>query len=236
LLVGEIQVSPVVGLKENQALEQLAAAGLKGQVGSRQYNAEVPEGQVMDQDPAAGERVRRGRVVTLTISQGSRMVTVPPVVGYTERDARLQLENAGFRVAGDSLKVHHPSIPAGSVVEQTPPGNSKQPEGSEVRLIVSKGPEPQFIPAPDLIGHTLAEAQQMLAAAKLEQGTLTYRRSEEQFAGIVIEQDPRPNASVLQGSAINLVVSQGPGPAEKQLRVTVPPPPDNKDHEVRIEV
>ncbi|CEP69437.1 PASTA [Moorella glycerini] len=236
LLVGETVVPPVTGLTEGQAMDRLAAAGLRGQVGSRQYNAEIPAGQVMAQEPAAGERVRRGRVVTLTVSQGSRMVTVPPVVGFTEREARLQLENAGLRVVGDSLKVYHPSIPAGSVVEQNPPGNTKQPEGTEVRLIVSKGPEPQLVPAPRLIGYSLAEAQQQLAAAKLQQGTLTYQRSEEQFPGIVIDQDPRPGSSVLQGSAINLVVSQGPGPAQKQLGVTVPPAPDDKDHEVRIVV
>ena len=122
------------------------------------------------------------------------------------------------------------------MAEQSPPGNSKQPEGSEVRLIISKGPEPQLIPAPNLIGKTLAEAQQELTAAQLKQGTLTYQRSEEQFAGIIVAQDPRPETSVLQGGAINLVVSQGPGPERKQIDVTVPPTLDNKEHEVRIVV
>ncbi|WP_258359463.1 protein kinase domain-containing protein [Moorella sulfitireducens] len=236
LLVGETVVPPVVGLSESQAMDRLATAGLRGQVGSRQYNSEVPAGQVMAQDPGPGEQVRRGRVVILTVSQGTRLVTVPPVIGLTERDARLRLENEGFRVAADSLKAYHPSIPAGSVVEQNPPGNSKQPEGTEVRLIISKGPEPQLIPAPSLLGKTLAEAQQELAAAKLQQGTLTYQRSEEQFPGIVIDQDPRPGASVLQGSAVNLVVSQGPGPARKQLGITVPPALDDREHEIRIVV
>ena len=236
LLVGETTVPPVTGLPEGQALERLGTAGLKGQVGDRQYNAEVPAGQVITQEPPAGEQVRRGRVVTLTVSQGARMVNVPLVVGVPERDARLRLENEGFRVPAASLTVYHPTIPAGSVAEQSPPGNSKQPEGSEVRLIISKGPEPQLIPAPNLIGKTLAEAQQELTAAQLKQGTLTYQRSEEQFAGIIVAQDPRPETSVLQGGAINLVVSQGPGPERKQIDVTVPPTLDNKEHEVRIVV
>ncbi|WP_338825363.1 Serine/threonine-protein kinase PrkC [Moorella humiferrea] len=236
LMVGETVVPGVIGLNESQALDRLATAGLRGQVGSRQYSTEVPAGQVMAQEPAAGEKVRRGRIVVLTVSQGSRLVTVPSVIGLTERDARLRLENEGFRVAADSLKVYHPSIPQGSVVEQNPPGNSKQPEGTEVRLIISKGPEPQLIPAPSLIGKTLTEAQQELAAAKLQQGTITYQRSEEQFAGIVISQDPRPGASILQGSAVNLVVSQGPGPAQKQLGLTIPPAPDDKEHEIRVMV
>lgn len=236
LAVGETQVPSVVGLPEGQALDQLAAAGLRGQVGDRQYDASIPAGQVMAQDPAANARVRRGRVVTLTVSQGKKLVRVPSVVGQTERNARLMLENANFKVAADTLKVYHPTIPAGSVVDQNPPADSQQPERTEVRLILSKGPEPQFTTVPKLVGSTLAEAQQKLQEAKLTQGTLTYQRSEDQFQDIIIAQDPREGTSVLQGSAINLVVSQGPGPVQKQVAVTIDPAPDDKDHEVRVVV
>jgi len=236
LLVGETQVPPVVGLTESQAMERLATAGLHGQVGFRQHDARVPAGEVVDQEPAAGEQVRRGRVVTLTVSMGMRMVTVPSVISYTEREARLMLENAGFKVLSDSLKVFHPTVPVGSVVEQNPPGNSSQPEGTEVRLIISKGKEPQLVPVPELVGRTLAEARQQLAAAQLQQGTLTYQRSEEHFSNVVIDQDPRADTSVLQGSSVNLVVSQGPGPSKKEMSVNVPPAPDAKPHVVRIVV
>lgn len=236
LAVGETLVPSVVGLPEGQALEQLAAAGLRGQVIARQYDASVPAGQVMAQDPGPNQRVRRGRVVALTVSQGARLVRVPSVIGETERNARLILENANLKVAADTLKVYHPSIPAGSVVDQNPPANTQQPEGTEVRLIISKGPEPQFTTAPSVVGLSLAEAQQKLLEAKLKQGTLTYQRSDNQFPGYIIAQDPREGSNVLQGSAINLVVSQGPGPVQKQVGVTIDPAPDDKDHEVRIVV
>lgn len=234
LLVGETQVPSVIGLTEGTALELLEAAGLRGKVGLRQHDVRIPAGQVMDQEPAANEQVRRGRLVTLTISEGVRMVKVPSVIGYTEREARLTIENAGFKVLSDSLKVFHPTIPAGSVVEQNPPGNSNQPESSEVRLIISKGTEPQLIPVPELVNLTLAEAQQKLAEAKLEQGAPTYRRSEEHFPNIIIEQEPRAGSSVLQGSSVNLVVSQGPGPDRREMDVNIPPAPDDETHVVRI--
>lgn len=236
LAVGETLVPSVVGLQEGQAMDKLGAAGLRGQVVARQYDASIPAGQVMAQDPAPNQKVRRGRVIALTVSQGARLAKVPSVIGETERDARLMLENANFKVAADTLKVYHPTIPAGSVVDQNPPANTQQPEGTEVRLIISKGPEPQFTTAPPLVGLSLAEAQQKLLEAKLKQGTLTYQRSEDQFPGYIIAQDPREGSSVLQGSAINLVVSQGPGPVQKQVGVTIDPAPDDKDHEVRIVV
>lgn len=87
-----------------------------------------------------------------------------------------------------------------------------------------------------MVGLSLAEAQQKLLEAKLKQGTLTYQRSDNQFPGYIIAQDPQEGSNVLQGSAINLVVSQGPGPVQKQVGVTIDPAPDDKDHEVRIVV
>ncbi|MDK2821086.1 MAG: eukaryotic-like serine/threonine-protein kinase [Clostridia bacterium] len=234
LLVGETQVPSVTELTEKEALTRLAKFGLKGKVGNRQYDQDIPEGYVITQDPPAGEKVRRGRMVTLTVSKGKRLITVPNVIGETERNARFKLENANFEVVDESLKVYHPTIPKGSVVEQSPPANSRQPEGTEIRLIVSNGPEPQFIPVPKLVGLPLAEAQQKLAAAGLQQGTITYQRSEDKFSGTVISQDPSPETSVLQGSRVNIVISQGPGPVEKQAGVTIDPAGDGQDHQVRI--
>jgi len=232
-LVGEVEVPKVIGLKEEAALRRLEEAGLRGQVGKYIYS-EAPEGEVVDQTPSPREKVKRGRSVILTVSKGTRMVVVPPVIGLSEREARATLENAGFKVAADSLKAYHPTIPEGSVVEQSPPGGSRQPEGTVVRLVVSKGPKPQMVSVPKLVGLTLGQAQQQLAAARLEVGNISYKRSEEYFPDTVMEQDPPGGSSLLQGSKVNLVVSQGPGPARKEAVITVPPTPDDKPHDIRI--
>jgi serine/threonine-protein kinase len=39
---------------------------------------------------------------------------------------------------------------------------------------------------------------------------------------------------VLQGSSVDIVVSQGPGPNKREMDVTVPPAPDDENHVVRI--
>ncbi|GFN24009.1 Stk1 family PASTA domain-containing Ser/Thr kinase [Thermanaeromonas sp. C210] len=235
LVVGETVVPPVEGLTEAEALNRLAAAGLKGQVAERQNHGEVPRGCVISQNPAAGERIKRSRPVMLVVSLGPRMREVPNVVGDSERDARTKLQNARFNVVISPNEVYHPTIAAGSVVSQEPAAGSLQPEGSDVRITLSKGPEPKWIPAPNLIGKTLMDAQQTLRENKLEQGTVTYQRSEEYFSGVIIDQDPRPDARILQGSAVNLVISQGPGPARQEAVVLIEPT-DDKEHHIRIVV
>ncbi|MGI9952342.1 Stk1 family PASTA domain-containing Ser/Thr kinase [Moorellaceae bacterium AZ2] len=235
LVVGETVVPSVEGLTEADALNTLAAAGLKGQVSGRQNDAEVPQGYVISQDPAAGEKIKRSRPVLLVVSLGPRMREVPNVVGDPERDARTKLQNAQFNVLISPNEVYHPTIAAGSVVSQDPAAGSLRPEGSDVRITLSKGPEPKLIPAPNLIGKTLMDAQQTLRENKLEEGTITYQRSEEYFSGVIIDQDPRPDARILQGSPVNLVISQGPGPRRQEAVVLIEPS-DDKEHHIRIVV
>lgn len=236
LVVGETVVPGVQGLPEGEALSRLAAAGLKGQVIGRKNDAEVPQGYVISQDPGPGERVKRSRPVSLVISLGPRLRQVPNVVGDPERIARMKLQNEKFNVIIDPNAVYHPTIAADSVVRQDPPAGASRPEGSDVRLTLSKGPEPQWINAPNLIGSTLIEAQQKLKDKGLQQGVIIYQRSEEQFAGIIIGQDPPPDTRVLQGSAVNLTISQGPGPSRQDAVVTIEPLNDDKEHNIRIVV
>ncbi|HBT46969.1 MAG TPA: Stk1 family PASTA domain-containing Ser/Thr kinase [Peptococcaceae bacterium] len=235
LVVGDTVVPAVEGLTEAEALNRLAAAGLKGEVAERRNDRDVPRGCVISQTPEAGERVKRSRPVMLVVSLGPRMQEVPNVVGDSEREARTKLQNAQFKVIISPNEVYHPTIAAGSVVSQEPPAGSLQPEGSSVRITLSKGPEPKLISAPDLIGKTLTDAQQTLRENKLEQGAVTYQRSEEYFSGLIIDQDPRPGARILQGSAVNLVISQGPGPARQEAAVLIEPT-DDQEHHIRIVV
>lgn len=236
LVVGETVVPAVQGLPEGEALDRLAAAGLKGQIIGRKNDAEIPQGHVVSQDPGPGERVKRARPVLLVISLGPRLRQVPNVVGDPERIARMKLQNEKFNVIIDPNGVYHPTIAADSVVRQDPPAGASRPEGSDVRIILSKGPEPQWINAPNLIGSTLIEAQQKLKDKGLQQGVITYQRSEEQFAGIIIGQEPPPDSRVLQGSAVNLTISQGPGPSRQDAVVTIEPLNDDKEHSIRIVV
>ncbi|MGB9660640.1 MAG: Stk1 family PASTA domain-containing Ser/Thr kinase [Moorellaceae bacterium] len=234
LAVGETVVPAVQGLPEAEALSRLAAAGLKGQVIGRKNDAEVPQGYVLSQDPQPGEQIKRSRPVLLVISLGPRLYEVPNVIGDPERVARTKLQNAKFNVAIDPNDVYHPTIAAGSVVSQDPPAGTSRPEGSTVRIVLSKGPQPKYISTPTLVGLTLLDAQQKLKDNGLQQGTVTYQRSEEQFAGIIIGQDPQPDTQILQGSAVNLTISQGPGPSRQEAVVTIEPAGDGKEHTIRI--
>ena len=83
-------VPNAVGLTQSDARSQLVEAGFT--VTTAQVFSEQPSGEVVAQDPAAGEKVAPGTKVRLNVSKGSGEVDVPSVVGATLDDARSDLE------------------------------------------------------------------------------------------------------------------------------------------------
>lgn len=72
LEVGEeaktVAVPNVVGMEEDAAKGQIEGAGLKMKVEEKE-DATVPEGQVLSQNPAAGQQVDKGSTVTIVVSK-----------------------------------------------------------------------------------------------------------------------------------------------------------------------
>jgi eukaryotic-like serine/threonine-protein kinase len=135
----------------------------------------------------------------------TEQVTVPDVVGEREDDAVSRLEDAGFEVQVD--REFNDEVQPGRVIEQDPPAGDRVDRGSQVMLLVSRGAQP--VEVPDLTGLTQDEAEQTIADAGFEVGSVTSRESQED-EGTVVDQSPPGGTDARPGSAVDLVVSSGP--------------------------
>ena len=72
-------------------------------------------------------------------------------------------------------------VPTGTVIKQSPGAGSHVKAGRKIQLTVSKGAEPGVVP--DLKGKNLAEATEMLHAAKLAVGKVTVQYKEGLLKG-----------------------------------------------------
>ncbi|HYZ11039.1 MAG TPA: Stk1 family PASTA domain-containing Ser/Thr kinase [Actinomycetota bacterium] len=131
---------------------------------------------------------------------------VPNVVGQPEDEAIDTLEDAGFQVP-EPEREFDPRVRRGLVISQDPPADQRVEEGTEVTLVISRGPPPE--PVPNVVGMTQEEAEVRLQSAGFEVGEVTSEESEED-EGIVLEQDPPAGEDARPGTAVNLVVSSGP--------------------------
>jgi eukaryotic-like serine/threonine-protein kinase len=110
------------------AQKALEEQGLKVKI-QKQNDADIDEGNVISQTPAAGE-AHRGDTITLMVSKGPVMKTVPNVRGYTLDRARDVLTKAGFEVRVNRLI----SFGFDLVVSTNPRAGTKAAEGSIITV------------------------------------------------------------------------------------------------------
>jgi beta-lactam-binding protein with PASTA domain len=105
-------------------------------------DSDLPEGTVVQTDPAPGSQVSKGTVVKVFTSNG-KAASVPDVVtpGQSYNAAKNQLQSAGFLNVTQSCEAADPDDPVetiGTVVEQNPAAGSVVNKGNQITLTVRK--------------------------------------------------------------------------------------------------
>jgi serine/threonine-protein kinase len=231
-----VEVPDVIGLSEEDAQRKFERAGLQYEVADRVFD-QSPPGQVIDQSPKGGEKVKINRPpINIWVSKGPKQVPVPNLIGKDEREARILLTTYELK-PGEIKQEYSDDYPEGIVMEQNPRAEILVKEGTEVNFVVSKGPEPKMIKTLDFRGNQLELVKEKLKELGLNLGEIKYKESLKYPEGIILEQDPAPNTEILQGQTINFVVSKGPGQEEKRqvtFNVVLPSKPERLDVKVII--
>ena len=171
-------------------------------------------GTIIDQNPKGKREVGESVTeITVTISGGPRVIEMPPLDGMNYQDAANYLRSLGLRAAVPEYE-NHETVEQGYIISYTPMAYVELPPGTEVHMVVSKGPEAKVYPMPDLRGMTLELAQITIENHNLvcNQPVREVYDSETE-AGKVIGQYPVAETQVAEGTEVNLVVSKGPDPA-----------------------
>jgi serine/threonine-protein kinase len=121
----------------DDAAKRLAEVGFKAQRGESRFHGGAPKETVLEQVPRAGVRDVEGATVTLVVSAGQQMVTVPQIVGMTQADAQAALEGAGFELG--QVMERPDDAPRGQVLESKPAPGEKAGVPSSVAVTVSTG-------------------------------------------------------------------------------------------------
>jgi serine/threonine protein kinase/beta-lactam-binding protein with PASTA domain len=168
---------------------------------------EVDEGSVVSQDPPADSQAEQNSLITLKIATKAKR-TVPQVVGQPVANATAQLQGLKFTVPPPTQV--DSDQPAGTVVKQTPDGNSQADEGSQVALEVSKGPQQEQVQVPGgLATKRVGEVKAALAAAGL---TATFAPNvPTDDNAVVTGVNPGEGTTVNKGSAVQLSTVAFPG-------------------------
>ncbi len=200
-------VPSLAGMTQTEAERALSDAGLRvGQVG-QDSSPDVPKGQVMGQNPDAGEKVDENTRIDLTISQGKPKQEVPDLIGSNKDSAADQIKALGLDV---QLKQKDSDEPKDDVVEMDPSPGTKVADGSSVTLFFSDGPET----VPDVVGKTEDEARKLIKDAGFEVSVVRDSTTESK-KGTVLDQSPKAGSEEDKGRTVTIVVSafEAPSPS-----------------------
>ena len=189
----------LTGMTRSQLEVRLKASGLRLGETSTEFSLE-PKGTVVAQKPD-GRRIRWGSTVSVVFSKGPQSLEVPQVLGLKYPAAAKALKQAGFlAVRVDS---YSDDVAEGLVASVEPGEGQIIPEGSEVEVYVSIGPEFDKLTMPDVRNLPLEDA-----TARLESRGL--RIDVVQSCGgngtMVVDTDPVAGVSVRENDVVALFV------------------------------
>jgi eukaryotic-like serine/threonine-protein kinase len=173
---------------------QTALASLRlGVETVEQFDEVVPPGTVIswsvpgDATLTAGSLVEPDTVVQLVISKGPAPRVVPNIVGLAVADATTQLGDLQLTLS-QGEQVFSDDFPLGAVVSQSVPEGTEVPRGTDVSVVVSRGPD--LVVFPDIAAApTYEQAAAILAPAGF-QPVLTFGDAQGAIQSVTIDGQP----------------------------------------------
>lgn len=225
---GSVKCPDLVGQNYEEAQEKNESINIV--VEKWEHSKEYGYGQIIAQRPAADKVLKTGATVTVTVSSGKEAVLMPDLQGYTLEGAKAKLAEKQYAsvYSEDRLKVeqeYHNSIAVGEIIRTEPTGNAELTDQTEIILIVSKGPEPNMVSMPSVVGISQSAATKKLEAAGLRVRVV---ESDSTMAkGIVLsaranDEIVNENDKIAYGTTVEITVSTGKAPvAVKTYAVTI---------------
>ena len=206
-----IPVPSIVGLTEQEAQTVVTNMGLGIKYNGEEASDEVPEGSVVRQDPAAGEKVAPNTTIYYYRSSGASAVPIPNVVGRSLSEAQSELSAAGFsninieQAASDTVAINN-------VVSIAPGVGEAVDVSTTITLTVSTGPAPtptaeaEMVTVESYTGLTQEVATNACQNIGL---TVVIQNGAGNTVGIgeVLEQSIASGTPVPKGSSITLVIN-----------------------------
>lgn len=206
---GVTSVPDLNGMTAEEAAGALADQGLTQQhePAEDDYDATVPAGRVLRQQPGPRALVKRGSEIVVALSRGPQVLEVQDLVGKTAQAAQVALAASGL-APGRRLEVYSLDAAEGTVVEHQPSAGQQAAPGAAVDLLVSRGSREQVYLMPDLVYRDFEEIRRFFSQRGFRLGSIKYEVYEGIPEGVILRQFPLAGHPLDRRDAVSLVVSK----------------------------
>jgi len=206
----DILMPSLIGMTQEEAETVAREEGFQINVVDSVPSSEFEAGRIVLQNVDEGVRIRPGYPVSVTLSLGSDLVSVPLLVNRTLTEAEAILKEAGLR-----MNVEYDfsdTVPLDVVMEQSIESFTDVEPNTRIDLVVSKGEEVREVVMIQLIGTQISQAMNDIVALDLVVGEVTYEPNNDIPANQVTWQSYEAGTSLETKTAVDLYVSSGPEP------------------------
>ena len=180
------------------------------------YSTDEKPGIVLNQNPEAETKVKKGKIIKLQIAYNDDSILVTGILGLTANEAETRLKQSGFEVK--VITSYDKNSTPGVVFDSYPSEGSYAEKGSLVTIYVSTDENPNAKNVPNVVGYNKDIATQLL---KAEGFTVTATTQDsDKPEGEVIDQTPKAGEEADSGSSVTIIVSTGV-PSESTATITV---------------
>jgi eukaryotic-like serine/threonine-protein kinase len=202
-------VPQLVGANLESARVDLNALELKLEIASEVFDEKTQAGTILSANPESGVEVSKGSTISVVVSKGPEVYSVPNLSGVALGAAKDSLTSIGFKI-GTVSTIFSETIAKDAVIESTPATGTLAKPGTSISLVVSKGPAP--IKVPNVVNQPSAQAVAQLNAAGFESTRIVREFSDSVAKGLVIRTNPQPGQLKQTSVEIAIFVSDGPPP------------------------
>lgn len=174
-------------------------------------------GIILSQDPESGRSKsindKNSKIVVElvcaaeTVDDQPRLLKVPDIVNREREEAISMIQDAGFTYVLEQAPSD--SITKGYVISTDPVADAAADEGSEIKIIISTGPEAVMTKVPQLKGLSKQAAIDKIESSNLSVGNISTADSALD-AGTVIDQNIAAGTQVEEHTKISITISVGP--------------------------
>ncbi len=174
-------------------------------------------GIILSQDPESGRSKTvsdKGSKIVVelvcaaeTVDDQKRLLKVPDILNHEREEAISMVQDAGFTYTLEQAPSD--SITKGYVISTDPVAGAAADEGSEIKIIISTGPETVMTKVPQLKGLSKESAIAKIESSNLSIGNISTAES-DLVAGTVIDQNIAAGTEIEEHTKISITVSSGP--------------------------
>ena len=174
-------------------------------------------GIILSQDPESGRSKTvsdKGSKIVVelvcaaeTVDDQKRLLKVPDIVNHEREEAISMVQDAGFTYTLEQAPSD--SITKGYVISTDPVADAAADEGSEIKIIISTGPETVMTKVPQLKGLSKESAIAKIESSNLSICNISTAES-DLVAGTVIDQNIAAGTEIEEHTKISITVSSGP--------------------------